>query len=395
MRFASPLFVLIFTVFLDLLGFGIVIPILPVFAEELGATSFQVGMIAGVFAIMNFLFAPWWGAESDRIGRRPVMLISIAITAAAYLLLGFSGSLLLLFVSRTLSGIGSANIAVAQAYITDISKPEDRTRNLGLIGAAFGLGWVIGPPLGGFLKSHFGIFYVGLVASSLGFINLLLAWFTLKEPEKHAHHELEEPTSANPFKAVAYVLRQPIISHLVWINFIFIAGFAMMQVTSTLLWKNQFGLDDDHIGYTFGFLGLATAVVQGGLVRRMTITFGEKRLLLIGSLIMMAALVLMPLAPREMFYLELVSLTGIALANGALTPSLSSLLAGLSPKPLIGRNLGAAQSFASLARAFGPALGGFLYGLDYHLPFFAGAATMVLCAGVVVWLLARLKEGKK
>jgi DHA1 family tetracycline resistance protein-like MFS transporter len=392
----SPIAVLIFTVFIDLLGFGIIIPILPTFATELGASSFQTGLIAASFSVMNFLCAPWWGTMSDRVGRRPVMLISIGLTAAAYLLLGFSTTLTLLLASRLLAGIGSANIAVAQAYVTDVSAPEDRTRNLGLIGAAFGIGFVIGPLVGGFLKSHYGIFAVGAFAGALGFINLVLAYFTLPEPAAYRRLPSPKPpatevtgTGINPFTAVLGVLRQPVISQLVWINFIFVAGFSMMAITSALLWRDKYGLDEKHIGFTFAFLGVATAVAQGALVRPLNRAFGERRLLLLGSAVMMGALLLMPLVPVEWFVpLELVSLAGIALANGAMTPSLSSLIAAHSPPSSVGRNLGSNQSFSARARAVGPVLGGALYGFDYHGPFFGGALIMVVCLGVS-WALAR------
>jgi DHA1 family tetracycline resistance protein-like MFS transporter len=409
----SPIAVLILTVFIDLLGFGIVIPILPVFASDLGASATLTGLIAASFSVMNFLCSPAWGALSDRIGRRPVMLVSIAITAAGYLLLGFSTTLWLLLAARVLGGIGSANIAVAQAYITDISKPEDRTRNLGLIGAAFGIGFVVGPPLGGYLKSHYGIFAVGGFAAALGLLNLILAYIYLPEPKRHPggfdtqavpyDQTLEDPAldaplaqramraDLNPFAVLGELLRKPVINHLAWVNFIFVAGFAMMQITSSLLWHDQYGLDEKHIGYTFAFLGIATAVVQGGLVRPLTNRFGERRLLLLGCVAMFGALVLMPLVPPEHFIpLELVSLAGIALANGALSPSVSSLIAEYSPPPEVGKNLGASQSFASLARVVGPSAGGALYQWDHRMPFFAGALVMVVCLVVVVALLRRM-----
>jgi MFS family permease len=148
----SPLFVLFVTIFIDMLGFGIIIPILPIFTKELGAQDYQVGLIAMIFPIMNFLFAPFWGTLSDRHGRRPIMLLSIFITGIAYFVFAQANVLLILFLSRMLSGIGSANISVAQAYITDVTSPEERTKSLGFLGAAFGIGFIIGPSLGGFPK---------------------------------------------------------------------------------------------------------------------------------------------------------------------------------------------------------------------------------------------------
>ena len=155
----SPLAVLFFTTFLDLVGFGIIIPILPNFAKDLGASALEVGLLAAVYALMNFLFSPFWGTLSDRIGRRPVIMYSVALTAVAHLIFSQSYTLAVLLISRILAGVGSANISAAQAYITDISEPKNRTKSLGLIGAAFGLGFIFGPPLGGYVKDTFGFGY--------------------------------------------------------------------------------------------------------------------------------------------------------------------------------------------------------------------------------------------
>jgi multidrug resistance protein len=152
----KPLLVLFLTIFLDLLGFGIIIPVFPIIAKELNASAIEIGFIAGIYSLMNFIFSPFWGTLSDRIGRRPVMLISIALTVLAYVFFAFTNSLVFLILSRVFAGIGSANISAAQAYIADITPPENRAKNMGFIGAAFGLGFIFGPPIGGFLKSMSG-----------------------------------------------------------------------------------------------------------------------------------------------------------------------------------------------------------------------------------------------
>jgi MFS family permease len=205
----SPLIVIFFTVFLDLLGFGLIIPVLPVFAKELGAGNIQVGMIAGVYSLMNFLIAPLWGALSDRHGRRPIILLSIAITASSYLLFGFTTSLVLLFLSRMLSGVGAANLSVAQAYISDSTTPENRARSMGMIGAAFGLGFIFGPLVGGVIKSEFGIGALGILACSLSTLNWVMAYFMLPESIKAKNRDRK--LSLFSFKNLFEVLQRPVL----------------------------------------------------------------------------------------------------------------------------------------------------------------------------------------
>ena len=183
----SPIFVLFITIFLDLLGFGIIIPILPIFIKELGAQDFQVGLIAAIYPVMNFMFSPFWGTLSDRYGRRPIILTSVLVTAVAYIVFANAHAIIIIFISRMLSGIGSANISVAQAYIADVTSPSERAKSMGLIGAAFGLGFIFGPSIGGYLKSisaEGSVDLVGYVTASLCMVNFILAYFLLPESLK-------------------------------------------------------------------------------------------------------------------------------------------------------------------------------------------------------------------
>src|SRR6185369_8150455 len=183
----KPIVVIFITILIDMLGFGIIIPILPIFSKELGAANYEVGLIAMSFPVMNFIFAPFWGSLSDRYGRRPVILVSVLLTGLAYLLFSQTVNLWLLILSRTLSGIGSANLSVAQAYIADITKPEERAKSMGFIGAAFGLGFIIGPTVGGYLKSISAtgqVDWVGYVAAGLCLVNFIMAYFFLPESLK-------------------------------------------------------------------------------------------------------------------------------------------------------------------------------------------------------------------
>lgn len=379
-----PIVVIFITIFIDMLGFGIIIPILPVFSKELGAENYQVGLIAMSYPIMNFLFAPFWGSLSDRFGRRPIILGSVLITTVAYFIFSQAISLWILLLSRILSGIGSANLSVAQAYVADVSSPKERAKSMGLIGAAFGLGFIIGPTAGGYLKnlSTYGhVDWVGYGASAICLVNLLLAFFFLPESLKERNHNL-----AFNFKVISGIvheLRKPVIRELLLINFIFITAFMIMQIAATLFWRESIGLTEIEMGYMFAFIGVLTVIVQGGLVGRMVKRFGEYRLVTIGSYLAMLGFALIPWVTTETFIpLELVAFGILALANGCITPSITSLLSKSAAPTDVGQVLGVNQSFGSLARAAGMALSGFMYGIEFHLPFLTGAVLMVLC----VWL---------
>lgn len=364
-----------------MLGFGIIIPILPIFTKELGAQDYQIGLIAMIYPIMNFFFAPMWGTLSDRHGRRPIILISVFITGVAYLVFAQVNGLIILFFSRMLSGIGSANISVAQAYIADVTTPQERTKKLGFLGAAFGIGFIIGPSLGGFLKSISApgqVDWVGYVTAGMSFINFGLAYLLL--PESLKTKRADAPFNFRVVTGIIKELQKPSIRELLLINFIFIAAFMLMQMASSLMWKEVDGLNDQQIGYVFGFVGLATAIVQGTLVGRMVKWLGETKMLTYGVFFMIVGLVMLPLFGESYFIpFELVGLALVALANGCLTPSITSLIAKYTEPKDVGQVLGVNQSFGSVARAAGMGVSGFLYGLNYHVPFFVGALLMAIC----------------
>ncbi len=393
MKSKSPIFVLFITILIDLLGFGLIIPILPIFAIELKATSLQIGFIAGLYSLMNFIFAPFWGTLSDKIGRRPVMLLSIMVTMLAYLFFAFTQNLTFLIISRIFAGIGSANISAAQAYIADITEPKDRAKNMGLIGAAFGLGFIFGPPVGGYLKSISGpgsVDFVGYVAAGLCAFNLLLAYFYL--PESIKQKQPAKTFRFRPITDLIFELKKPVVSELFVINFIFICAFSMMQITASILWIERYLFDEKQVGFVFMFIGLTSAIVQGGFVGKLTKTFGEKNLLLIGSILMAIGLVTLPFAPVDMFYLQLISLTCIALANGCITPSLTSLLSQTAHSNEQGQVLGMNQSFGSLARVAGPAIGGLLYHVHYTMPYIIGGIMMLFTYWLASVLVKQLKK---
>lgn len=373
MKNGASILVVWLTVFIDLLGFSIIIPILPDLAVTLGGGEIALS-VAALYALMNFLFSPFWGTLSDRYGRRPIILVSVLITALSQFLFGFVGSLGLLALQRCLAGIGSANISAANAYIADISTKENRTKNMGLIGAAFGMGFIIGPVIGGYVYEAYGLMGVGITSGLLSIFNFAMAAIFLKE--SLAEKNTTSKNMLDPISPLLKAMKNRAVRGLFLLNLLFIAAFALMQVTAAILWEDHFLLTKKDIGLVFAFIGFCSAIVQAGLVGILNKKFGEKRLLSIGLTMMMLALIAMPLAPSMEW--ELVALAFIALANGCVSPSILSLLSSeVSPKEQ-GNIMGLNQSLGSLGRVIGPVLGGILYSFDFHLPYFGGAFIIVL-----------------
>jgi len=386
----SRLAILFLTVFIDLLGFGLVIPILPTYAVEMGASSLQVGLVMAVYALMNFIFSPFWGSLSDRMGRRPVIAFTVFITALAFLLLANAHSLALLFAARMLAGIGSANIAASQAYITDVTPPEGRAKALGLIGAAFGIGFIFGPPVGGIIKEHFGMDAVGYTAMGLSLLNLVLVLLFLPESlkVKDASNKLE----IKPVSQAIRALRNERFRDLFLTSFIYITAFSMMQITVALLWAQHYGLSEAQVGYMFAAIGFASAIVQGTLVGWLARTYGEARLMVIGCVLMGLGLLAIPFVPVAYFVpLAFVPIALLAFANGCLMPSITSLLSRNASDKEQGQVLGMNQSFGSLARIAGPTMGGMLYGWHYTGPYVGGA---LLMGGALVFVLSYQRAGR-
>jgi multidrug resistance protein len=384
----KPLAALFLTILIDLLGFGIIIPILPIFAEELGAPGYIIGIIAGSYSFMQFLFAPFWGSLSDRFGRRPIIIGSVAITFFAYIVFAYTNNLWLLAISRILSGIGAANISAAQAYISDLTPPENRAKSFGIIGAAFGLGFIFGPPVGGFLKSSYGIQAVGFFTAALCLINIIVAFRLL--PESISIKNKSIKVQFNPFADIKEVFQLSGLKMLISTTFIFISAFSMMQITAALLWQQKYGLNEAQIGYVFTYIGLITAIIQGTLIGKFNQWFGEMQLLIYGCLLMIIGLTALPYIPFDYFIpLELVALACIGLGNAFLMPTITSLISKLAPEGEQGKILGINQSIGSLGRVFGPLAGGALYTLDLHLPYLGGAVLMLLCLLIA---LSRIKK---
>jgi DHA1 family tetracycline resistance protein-like MFS transporter len=385
MRKAS-LGTLFLTVFLDLLGFGLVIPFLPGVARHLGASDFVATLPAVAYSLMQFLFIPIWGRLSDRIGRRPVLIWSIAATAGGMVILGLAQSLALLFVARLFSGIATANIAVAQAYIADVTPPEKRARGMGIIGMGFGLGFIIGPFVGGELGRVLVLGRPGalaaFVAAGLSVANLIFALVTLPEslpPERRG--QSKRRASPIDLHQLRTAVALPGVATAIAINFTMVFWFAGMEQTFRLFTEDKFGMSDQGTGRIFGLVGIVAAITQGGLIAPLSRRFGEVRLVRSGMLFQALAFGLLGLCPRLGPYALVALFTSaglIAFGNGLCTPMLPAYVSKRAGVESQGITLGSLQSASALARVLGPAAGGLLYqALFPSAPYYLGALGMI------------------
>src|SRR5690242_8120555 len=354
----SPLIVIFTTVFIDLVGFGIVIPVLPFYAEGTGfnATPRMVGLLFASYSIMQLIFSPVLGRLSDRYGRRPVLLLSIIGTGIGFMILGLATTIVMLFIGRILDGITGGNISTAQAYIADITTEENRAKGMGLIGAAFGLGFIFGPAIGGIL-SRWGIHVPFYFAATLCFANALLLYFTLPETVT-ADHPAKHRAGGRSWKQVGRALKQPKLAFVLVIYFLFIVAFSIMTTSFSLYTMFRFGYDAQHTGYLFAYVGLIAVIIQGGLIGRLVKRFGELPLVMVGAFCFAISLFAVPfVGPAAGGLAGLLIGGGVFSAGNSLaTPALTSLASKSVGPAEQGTVLGVMQSVASLARAVGPSL---------------------------------------
>ncbi|MBI4925797.1 MAG: MFS transporter, partial [Bdellovibrio sp.] len=373
------LLTLFLVVFLDLVGFGIVIPILPYYAKHFGANAWQLGWLMTSYSLMQFLFAPVWGWISDQIGRKPILLVSILGSAFSFLILSMANSLEWLFIGRILAGICGANISTAYAYISDVTTEENRAKGMGLIGAGFGLGFIFGPAIGGLL-SPYGYNVPMLFAMYLSVINFIFTALKLKEPtltvEKRSFHR----TKRFSLKLYKTVLDQPITRLAVLMFFIVTFAITQMEVCFALYLLAKFGFDAKKAGMLLALTGFIMVLIQGGLIGKLSKKWGEFNLLLFGTAICSLALFLF--CSTLQISVLIISLVLLALGHGVLHPSLSSLAslgAVGAAKHLKGSTMGVFQSAGSLARILGPLVAGWFYDhLGLESPFITGAILLAI-----------------
>jgi len=375
----SPLAIVFTTIFIDLVGFGIVIPVLPLYAQRFGASETVIGLLLGVYSAMQFVFAPVLGQLSDRFGRRPVLLVSLVGTSCGFLLMGFADALWLLFVARIIDGISGGNISTAQAYIADVTPPEQRARGMGLIGAAFGLGFIFGPALGGLL-SQISLGAPFFFAAGLAAANATAVYFRL--PETLTAEQRRRAREHASLRDIVREARSWRLGGVLATYFLTILAFAMLTGTYALFANERHGFDATHTGYMFAFLGVIGAVIQGGLIGRLARAFGDKRLAVAGIAIYTTSLIALPLGSSVAWLV--IATSGIAIGNSLTTPTLSSLASKSVGATRQGRVLGVMASAGSLARIFGPVLGGWLLSRDAAGPVAGYGRTAYWTSGVIM-----------
>ncbi|MDE2980585.1 MAG: MFS transporter [Gemmatimonadota bacterium] len=366
---------LFLAVLVDLVGFGIVLPLLPFYATDLGAGGLQVGLLVTVYSAVQLVMAPLWGRISDRFGRRRVLILGLLGSAAAYIIFARADSLALLFLSRIVGGIGGSTIPVAQAYIADVTPPTRRAGNMGLIGAAFGLGFVIGPALGGILAgvSPGSPAAPGYVAAGLCFANALLAALWLPESKRSR----DRATSRFNLGAALTEVRASGQIKIILASYLFITmAFSTLQPTLSLLASERFTLGARQAGYLFAMLGLVSAVYQGGIVRALVPRMGERRLFRYSAVPFAAGLLVIGLATDLRLLLAGLVLLGIG--YGGAVPAVLGLLSRAASPERQGGVLGVGQSVGSLARVLGPAMAGALFDIRLAFPYTAGAFLILL-----------------
>jgi len=386
------------TVFLDLLGFGLVVPFLPQIAREFGATSSMAPLVGTVYSLMQFLLIPIWGRLSDRVGRRPVLLWSIAAAAVGMSILGFASALWMVFFARIWSGAATANLAVAQAYIADVTTPENRARGMGVIGVAFGLGFVLGPFVGGELGT-IPVFgrpgpLAAFAAAGLSTLNFFLALRFLPEslPPERRGKDLRSasPFELRPFREAAKV---PGLGTAFVVQFILLFAFSGMEQTFSLFTSDAFHMNAQGTGRVLGFVGVIMIIVQGAAIRPLTRRFGETNLIRVGVVLETGAFVLLGRSPNLQAATTALFLAAgiIAVGSGLVTPSVSSYVSRRSDRRTQGTTLGAFQSLGALGRVFGPAAAGAAYGvLGRSGTYYVAAGQLAVAALLTMTLQATL-----
>ncbi len=384
--------VLLLIVFIDLVGFGVVIPLLPYYAIHFHATPFEVTAMMACYSFAQFFSSPILGRVSDRLGRRPVLLASLCCSVVSYIWLGFADALWMLFAARLLAGAGAGNIAAAQAYITDVTAPEARAKGMGMIGAAFGLGFTLGPALGGMLAGSdpgtADLARPAFAAALLSATALVLAAIILKESLPADLRGLANRPGRVALAKDAW--RKPHLRALILIYFLTTCAFAGLESTFALWAHSGFGWGPLQVGWLFFYVGVVLALVQGGLIGRLSRRFGEARLATYGAALLALGLVSLPFSTTLAAVLVGLGLLSVGLA--CFNPAVTSLVSLAASPEERGGILGVNQSGQSLARILGPLLAGLVYAAGGRdAPYYIGAMIMI----AVVAMAAKLPHGEK
>lgn len=357
--FTKPLIIIFVTIFIDLVGFGVAIPVLPAYAKnEFGASPFTIGWLIASYSIMQFVSTPFLGHLSDRYGRRPILFISILGTSVAALTTGLARTLPLLFFGRIFDGATGGNISTAQAYIADVTTRGNRAKGMGLVGAAFGLGFIFGPAIGGIL-SKFGTHAPFFFVSALAFTNAVTLYFVL--PESH-QPDKNPARRRSRFAELAESFQDSRFGIVTLLYFLLVVAFSIMTTVFVQYTGFRFGYTPEQNGYLFAYIGILAILLQGGIFAKLVEKFGEVRLVVIGSILLAASFFAVPFVGPAAGGLTalLVGIAFFSIGNSLSSPALTSLASKEAHEKSQGKTLGILQSAASLARAIGPALSAFL-----------------------------------
>jgi DHA1 family tetracycline resistance protein-like MFS transporter len=370
----SPGRILFAIVLVDLIGFGIVLPLLPAYAAEFSTSETAIGALVASFSLLQFLVAPWWGRLSDRIGRRPVILLGLASSALSYLLFALARDYWILLLSRVLAGGLGATVNVSQAYLADITPPAGRARAMGMIGMAFGLGFIVGPALAA-MTSHAGPMVPGMTAAGFCAFSLFLGWRYLPETREHRPSSPRGPVPWGMTTAPYMVMLLSVV------------GFAVITVVFPLFTSQVVGLGRRETSMFFVLMGVSSAVVQGWLLGKLAPRVGERSLMVAGSLLLALGLATIPVAhslgvrPSGQWTVFLLALVALSAGTGFVWPAVAALISRITAEEDQGRALGMLHSIASIARVMGPLLIGFIGERGgFRAAFFSGAALALVAA---------------
>lgn len=379
----------------DMVGFGVIVPLLPIYAEQYSHSAMAVGLLFSIFSLCQLVATPILGLMSDRFGRRPVLLVSQLGSSAGYLLLGVASyvhwanpmtGLILIYISRAIDGISGGNISTAQAYISDVTTPENRAKGMGALGAAFGIGFTIGPAIGGVL-GHYHVAFPAIAAALLSFVAAVQTFFALKEARIHVKSDAENWLHPSRFKPI---VTNPMLMHMLLISFISMGAFVMLESTFALFLMKHFSYGALQVGLVFAYIGVVIAVVQGGLIGRLTKLFGEWKLAIVGPICVALAMMIYAQLPMLPF-VGLILLGGLLNATGRSlqTPSLSSLISKTADSNIQGATFGLYHMLMSLARTIGPVLATWVYAYKSTSPFLLAGGITGAAALWTVWLRSR------
>ncbi len=352
--------VLFFTIFIDMMGFGIVIPILPRYAEHLGAASWQIGLLVGIFSLAQLGMLPFWGQLSDLIGRRPILIISVLGTIVGYLMMGWTHSILIMMLGRALDGAAGANISTVQAYLSDITTVNERSQGMGLLGAAYGFGFIFGPVLGGWSCHYYGPSVAMVIAAGLGFINFLFIFFFLPESLEKKQKISERP----PMLAFLKYTDKKVYFSVMGTFFFMMTGYSIITTLLALFVYHRYQMNEQQTGYVYGMIGVIAIIIEGGIFGFFAKYFKDRWFVIAGAVSLMFSFFILSLTQEVL--LAVILFGFIALGDSLMTPALPAIASRSVDAAWQGSALGLYQSVGSLARFLGPLLAGFFLGFDLH-----------------------------